>query len=146
MIDFRIKSASEKSGGLNVGLSAGPYCRKVSLLEAVYVTEDAFAILEPSIVRYCPRYRHFGHWGVTNIGKDEWLAILGDWSSAERQLSQESTVDVLTGTLLLPEEIARNIAASFGSSCEPLRQMLQALNAWLRSVLLRFDEVCILGI
>lgn len=146
MIDFRIKSATEKSGGLNIGLSAGPYRGKLSHLEAIYVTEDAFTVLEPSIVRHCPRYGQFGHWGVTHVVKDEWMPVLGDWSTAERLLAQASTVTVLRETLLLPKQIALCIGTSFASSPEPLRQMLQGLIAWIRYVLLRFDEVCILGI
>jgi hypothetical protein len=61
------------------------------------VSEDAFGFLEPSVKQHCPRYRDMSHWGMTDVRREEWVAILRDWEWISKELEQPRHLNNMCG-------------------------------------------------
>ncbi|HEY5330965.1 MAG TPA: hypothetical protein VIJ79_13850 [Acidobacteriaceae bacterium] len=146
MIDFRIKSADEKVGGLNLGFCAGRYLGKDSRRKGVYVTEDAFAFLEPSIAVRWPTYCNFGHWGVTAINRESWQLIIEDWQNLGRIAEDAKAPEAICRAVTIPMEVAHEVRANFQDCRQGVASMMRTLIPLLREMLESEDEVCVMGI
>jgi exopolyphosphatase/pppGpp-phosphohydrolase len=74
------------------------------------------------------------------------VLIIEEWSKAERNVARGTTVEALSQVLLIPDRIAQDMTEDFDLSCEGISKMLRNLIAWLRSALISYSEVCVLGI
>ncbi len=113
-----------------MGLCAGSYQGKDSRKSGVYVAEDAFFFLEGCVSRHYSPYSKFGHWGVTEIRRNQWLLILQDWAlvgeTALSAVSPDELMDIIGTSQRLAEEMRRDFARNVRS----LAEMLNELAGW----------------
>ena len=133
-------------GGLHMGQSAGPYQRSSSRERGVYLAEHAFFFVEGSVLRHSPRYRNYGHWGITEIHRKEWNLILRDLVLIAERASKTLTPEDFREVTGISERLEGLICGSFPASRDSLAEMLDDLSEWVREALLTIECVCVLGI
>jgi hypothetical protein len=147
MIDFSVKAANRRVGGLNIGLCPGTYTGKQSIQNSLYLTETAFSFLEPSIRNHSPAYaRPYGHWGVTKIPRAEWGNILLDWDTLRTDIEAANTAQEVGNFCSMSDELENEFKKGFEANKTGLLHMIDELNAWLRAKLSNHDQISILGV
>jgi hypothetical protein len=147
MIDFSLKAANQRVGGLNIGLCPGTYIGKESFQNSLYLTETAFNFLEPSIRKHSPGYaRAYSHWGVTKIPRAEWGNILLDWDTLRTGIETANTAQEVGNFCSMSNELENEFKNGFETNKTGLLHMIDELNAWLRTKLSSHDQISILGV
>ena len=118
-MDFSLKTSSELTGSMVMELLPGPYDGRVNNDEAIFIGDEAFEFLEPSIRQFCPAFGEYAHWGVTEVTRDQWKDILHDWEYVRDDLTK-------------PHH-------------DELAAMIQLICDWLHAVLENYDCVSVVG-
>jgi hypothetical protein len=145
-MDCRLKKLKAGHIGLNLGLCPGTYRGRESHEAAIHIAEASFCFLEPGIRRHCPRYAGYAHWGVTAISREEWFKILDEWE----QLKQGLDVATLTTDLQILRAIMKNarreFIRDFDRNRAKLSKMIAQLVPWMRTELIEYEHITVLGI
>lgn len=144
MIDFRLKTAGQKVGGLNVGLCPGQYEGKRSHQQTLYLTENTFSFVESTIRNYSPKYaKPYSHWGITEISRKEWENIIQGWSQLKRNIAMAKNAQDMG---INSKDLEKEFSDDFEKNKAALLNMIEELSNWLLLMLKAHEEISILGI
>jgi hypothetical protein len=145
MINFELRCDRPKDRGLRMELSSTPTVEPST--SSVWVGEDAFGFLEPSISKYCAGYKEFSHWGVTEIRRQEWLAIKQDWHRLAAKLERASTSREYNETAWLQsQEAKRELSENFDDIKSGLSLLIPGLSEWIEGVLATQQSIFLRGV
>ena len=114
---------------------------------SVWVGEDAFGFLEPSISKYCAGYKEFSHWGVTEVKRQEWLAIKEEWQRLAAKLERASTPRDYNETIWLQsQEAKRELSENFDGIRSGLSPLISGLSEWIESTLATRQSIFLKGV
>jgi hypothetical protein len=137
-MNFEVKS--KRPGGLWIGLSSERSATSPN--NSVWVTEDAFGFLEPSIAKFCTEYKEFSHWGLTQINRQDCLAILEDWRQLIIELEHvENSLQYTRIVWLNSDDAKRDFRNDFSGVRSRLAGLVKDLDVWIRHALA--DSECI---
>ena len=146
MIDFRLRTADRRIGGLNMGLCPGKV-RGNETHDSIYITELAFSFLEPTIRRHSVGYaRSYSHWGITEISRPEWCSIIQDWEILKTNIGAAGTVHEFARVCSMSKGLEDEFEEAFEVNKSGLLDMVNELMNWLRLMLIAHDQVSVVGI
>lgn len=140
-MDYRIRRAkSELASGTYVAITAGKH-ERTSNGEALFVTEDAFGVVEGVIARH---FESYDRAAVNDIPKDIGSRIVAEWREVAEWLP-----------VLKPDEarVALNVATYFGAAFDAdltshraaLIELLRGLADGCDDFYSRGEWICVLG-
>jgi len=145
MISLELLRDRPKNKGLKMELSSAPSAEPAA--SSVWVGEDAFGFLEPSINKCCADYKQFSHWGVTEIKWQEWLAIKEDWRRLASKLEEASTPHDYSETAWLPSQEAKpELSENFEAIKLGLSLLISELSGWIEGALAGGQSIFLRGI
>jgi|HubBroStandDraft_1064217.scaffolds.fasta_scaffold58994_2 hypothetical protein len=145
MINFELQYERPKHIGLKMELSSSPSA--ASPASSVWVGEDAFGFLEPSVKKHCAEYREFSHWGVTEIKRGEWLAIKEDWQRLAVKLGQTDNAREYDETVWLQsDDSRRELTENFEAIRSGVPRLIQELSHWIDDTLASRQSIFLKGI
>src|SRR3990172_2619700 len=111
---------------------------------SLYVQEEVFCLLEPTIRRHHPR---FDHYDFATIGTHTWRAIIQDLVDlAQVARSASSLADLRrAGVGFHRAGVQVEFEQDFRHNAEALARMARDLTEWLRTTLERHEHVSVLG-
>jgi hypothetical protein len=146
-MDFRLKKLKRGHGGLNMDLCPGRYHGHPMPEDAIQIAEDSFWFLESGIKSHSAQYaRPYAHYGVTDIPRTEWFAILGEWKELQRLLLTAKTPLDLPVLRKGPRYARKAFIRDFRRNCAGLAKMIGMLEEWFRAKLESNDQIFIGGI
>jgi hypothetical protein len=114
---------------------------------SAWVSEDAFGFLEPSVQKYCAGYKEFSHWGLTEIRREEWLAIKEDWQRLAAKAARANTASEYNENVWLQSDGARNVLnENFSAVRSGLPQLVSQLSDWVESAMSGRQGIFLKGI
>jgi hypothetical protein len=130
-----------------MGLCPGLYQGKLSRDEAINIAEGAFSFLEPGIKRHCPSYAlRYAHWGVTEISRQEWIAIFDEWERLKVNLEAARLTPHLGILRFVVKDVRSEFVKDFDRNRVRLSRIIGRLTDWMRAELLVHEHISVLGI
>ncbi|HLJ86503.1 MAG TPA: hypothetical protein VKZ53_06750 [Candidatus Angelobacter sp.] len=147
MIAFNLKTGAQKHGGLNIGLCPGIYEGKQSREKCIYVSEAAFGFLEPDMRKHSSKFaRPYSHWGITEISRDEWQAILRNWNLLRQEFAMANTIEEICHIHPVGLDRKDEFGNDFDRNKFALLKMIDELSDWVSVRLVENDQITVLGI
>ena len=147
MMDFRLKKLKPGHGGLNMGICPGIYGGAESWADSIHIAEDSFWFLELGIKKHCRLYaRPDAHYGVTEITREEWSEILGEWDKLRTELDSASLTTDLPVLRLVMKDVRKTFVRDFKRNCVGLSKLIGQLCEWMRTELVAHEYISVLGI
>jgi hypothetical protein len=145
MINFCLMTKDQVTSGLVIELSPYPVGALASP-ESVFVSEAAFGFLEPSIRKHCSRYTEMSHWGITEVDREEWLAVIAEWNLVETDLAKAVAFEDYSRPRFLFSDVAGDFQEHFGSYREPLLALIAGLRSWFQGTLTSTASIAVKGV
>ncbi len=139
-----INDLSQLDDGQFLEVFPGPYKGRSWNDESVYIEDEAFALIEPIVVKHAPNFNRRSN---NNIEKEVWAAILTDLENLKGRLENAASISDLKGLLGFQEEASeREFGLKFDDNLASLKKMVDGLIQWLNRELANKPVICILGI
>jgi hypothetical protein len=145
MIIFGFQRDRPKHKGLTMELSSD--ASSTPHTSSAWIAEDAFSFLEPSIQKYCAGNKEFSHWGLTEIRREEWLAIKEDWQRLAAKAARANTAGEYNESVWLQSEEAKRVLnENFSAVRSGLPQLISQLSDWVESAMTGRQSIFLKGI
>ncbi|HWA93832.1 MAG TPA: hypothetical protein VG844_04460 [Terracidiphilus sp.] len=130
-----------------MGLCPGKFSGKQSRDQAIFIAENSFGCIEPTIKECSVQFsRKYSHWGVTEVLRDEWSEIIPKLKilkeEAMRASSPEELLKVLSPSEVFESEFNLHFVMNRNGLCALIDQLLP----WVEKTLHEDDSVSILGV
>ena len=147
MLDFRIRKWDELNGGLFMGLCPGKYCGKPSRDRAIFISENTFKCIEPTIKECSAHFsRPYSHWGVTEISADEWSEMIPKLRALKEEAKRASGPEELLKTLSRSGSSESELELYLEMNRNELCGLIDQLLPWIEKTLHEDYSISILGI
>lgn len=137
---------SSRQSGLMTELLPGSMTGHSASTGPIFVSEGAFGFLEPSVRKCCPRYTEMSHWGVTEISRAEWDAIIKDWQVLAGELGRAPAASDFTRSRFVFSDVDQDFTEDFEAYRSGLMQLIHELSRWLENNLSSCQFIAIKGI
>ena len=144
MADVRlIRSTTELEGTCYFEFLPGRYDQKCWNEGSVFLSEEAFDLIEPIFLRRVPE---FDHYAFVEINRSRWSLIVGDLEVLTERLATVNGVDELRDLVRVTNAFdEHDLRTAFVEYKRLIRQMLTDLAAWLRGQASRHEIISVLG-
>lgn len=147
MLDFQIRKWDERNGGLFMGLCPGKYSGKKSRDHAIFIAENSFGCIEPTIKECSVQFsRKYSHWGVTEVLRDEWYEIIPRLKTLKGAVMRASNPEELRKALSQSEALESEFNLHFEMNRNGLCALIDQLLPWIEKTLHEDCSVSILGL
>ena len=145
-VDFSLQRREKGRQGLTMRLVAGPATDDANGRPYVDVDETAFGFLEPAVKEHWPRYKNYGHWGVTPIPEDAWSQVVWSWRELHRKLEVSADYGQAPALNFVPVSARDELGAHFAVVREGIMGLIVELSAWIEVQLQAHSHVTIEGV
>jgi hypothetical protein len=138
------RDTAELEGTAYFELSPGPYRESCWGPDSVFLDEEAFGFIEPIFERLCPT---FGHYAFTEIGRPLWHDILRELDARADMLRGDPSDEHVRATLgFFGLDTDSKFFALPTENKQALRELIEALAAWVRAKLQHHNVMSVLGL
>lgn len=150
MINFNLQSYDEGIYGLIFEFATPPFKDKVWNVTSKYLTEGAFCFIEGIIYNYVPKYQNYGHWGTTEINREQWLLIKSALLILKSKVDHVQNLRELKPDLFdfkfIYEDYLQEMAKKFSTFKPLFSQMISDFITWVDDNIQKYGSIYILGI
>ncbi|AZS49896.1 hypothetical protein DM558_03485 [Entomomonas moraniae] len=150
MINFNLQSYDENMYGLVFEFATPPFKDNVWNMTSKYLTEGAFCFIEGIIYNNVPKYQNFGHWGKTEIDKEQWSLIKSALLILKSKVDHAKNLRELKPDLFdfkfISDDYLQEMAKKFSKSQPPFSQMISDFITWADENIQKYGSIYILGI
>jgi hypothetical protein len=120
----------------------GEYSGQCWCKDSVFLDEEVFSLIEPSIASNSPNYDHYA---FTSISRTQWTSIIEQWKKVAVALDDtpSDAIDQVLGMMFtttkqqyLEDEVANRLAT---------KRLILDLSSWLRTTLRVHERITVLG-
>jgi hypothetical protein len=83
---LEIEEGAGLRGGLTIQIAQGHQSTQ-GQAPSIYLTDEAFSFVEPSLFRHAAQYGNMSRWGVTEVSRSEWQLIVDELKHLSAQFS-----------------------------------------------------------
>ena len=125
-------------------LLPGRYTGKCWNAESVFLTEDAFAHVEPMVDKHRPG---FDRYSFREIPRSQWMPIVADLSRMRDFLASEPTAADVCDQVGFHSASHKDVfVQDFGRNLSELHSTFADLVRWIREILKSHDAISVLGL
>lgn len=150
MINFKLQSFDENMYGLIFEFATPPFKDKAWSVTSKYLTEGAFCFIEGIIYNHVSKYQNFGHWGKTEVNKEQWSFIKSALLILKSKVDHAQNLREIKPDLFdfkfIMDEYLQEMAKKFSKSKPLFSQMISDFIAWIDENIQKFGSIYILGI
>jgi hypothetical protein len=139
-----IQDVSELNGTCYIEFQRGRYKGSCWLKTSVFLEEESYGLLEPTIRRSVDGYDYYS---FMDVPSERWKKILADLDVVyEFVRSARSFKDAAPHVGFMFAETQRRFEADFERCRQETKHLIQDFNQWVRLAISEVDVVSILGI
>lgn len=150
MINFNLHSFYEGIHGLIFEFALPPNKDEVWSKTSKYLTEGAFYFIEGFISEHVPKYKEFGHWGITDVNKEQWLFIKPQLLLLKDKVDAAQNLEEINHDLLnfghIFEEYLEDMINGFSIYKPLFSKMISDFITWIDDSMEEYGEIYILGV
>ena len=150
MINFNLQSISEVNTGLIFQFASLTSNGNVNNQSSVYMTEDAFGLIEGFVYQRVNEYKNYGHWGSTPVNKQEWSLLKDDINHLIVTIRESSELEYLSNILFgfkfIQKDTLNDIKLNYINYKNDILVMLEKLIVWINQQMINHGGIIIIGI
>ena len=137
-----IRNLKELEGTCYFEFLSGPYKDKCWLPDSVYISEDAFDLIEPIFNK---RIKKFDHFAFNEATSEEIQAVCKDLDTIFQQLNKCENISQLENTIKVGEQATKELSEDFDQNLAIFKIMVKELTEWLKQNAKEKGVISILG-
>jgi hypothetical protein len=138
-----LHDARALDGTCFIELLPGKYRGECWGTSSLFLSEETWAYLEPTVRRHFPAYDHYAFMEIPNT---TWTQIRADLARIARALDSAASLDDVPELGFFFVETRSEFEANFAVHVRQLSSLIAELDAWLRVQCSQHEVVSVLGI
>ncbi|MWP50103.1 MULTISPECIES: hypothetical protein [unclassified Gilliamella] len=136
--------------GLIFEFAIPPFKGDVRSETSKYLAENAFGFIESIIYNNVPNYQNYGHWGITEVNKEQWFLIKSALIKLKQKVDKSAKLIELKNDLFdfkfIFDDDLQEVTKNFSKYKSFFSQMISDFITWIDENIHKHGSIYILGI